>query len=63
MKKNVNPPLITYESQKKRLFEILDKSLQNQAEATTKISHEQAQAMIDKCIKNLQELYLQEYTF
>ena len=63
MEKNAKNPIITFESQKKRFFELLDKSLQNQAEATTKVAHQQAQLMIDKCIKNLQELYLQEYTF
>ena len=63
MGKNAKNLIITFESQKKRFFELLDKSLQNQAEATTKVAHQQAQLMIDKCIKNLQELYLQEYTF
>lgn len=63
MEKNQENLDLSFEAQKNRYFGILDKALQNQAEATTKVAHQQAQLMIDKCIKNLQELYLQEYTF
>ena len=63
MKKNQENLDLSFEAQKRRYFGILDKALQNQAEATNRTIHDQQQNLIERCIKNLQELYLQEFTF
>lgn len=52
-----------FNHEKARLFEILDLSLKNQAEATTLSLHNQYEIQIENALKKLKELYLEYYTF